>query len=123
MNEQLSDQFLENLAAPGEPIVPPQTATALLARIDAILDELYAMRQTVRQWADAESDASVNNADLVQEPVKKLVRDATEKITIASKTQHTDTPLTDSLFGAAGQGTWDEVYTNTEIVHMRFGEE
>ena len=51
MTEQLSDQSLENLAAPGGPTVSPQAAAALLARIDAVLDELYAMRQTVRQRA------------------------------------------------------------------------
>lgn len=123
MADQMSFQSLESVAANGGPIVPPQDAAALLARIDAILDELYAMRQTVRQWTDAESGASTHNADMVREPVKEFVRDNTERVARTSTIRYSDTPLTDSLFGAAGQGSWDEVYTNSEIVHMRFGEE
>ncbi len=122
MAEKMSIQSTETVAANGGSIVPTEEAVILLARIDAMLDELYAIRQTVRQWADAESDASVNNADVVREPVKELIRDTTERVTIASTTHHTVTPLTDSLFGAAGQGSWDEISPNAEIENLQFGE-
>lgn len=77
---------------------PPEDVRDVLARIDAMLDELYTLRQTVQGWQETHTDTSLT-------PVKK-----------------SDTPITDSLFGAAGKGNWDEVYSNAEIVHMQFGE-
>ena len=77
---------------------PPEDTRETLARIDAMLDELYILRQAVQGWQDTHTDTSLA-------PVKK-----------------SDTPITDSLFGAAGKGSWDEVYSNAEIVHMQFGE-
>ena len=137
MTEQLSDQSLENLAAPGGPTVSPQAAAALLARIDAVLDELYAMRQTVRQWADAESGASEDDS-LRETALAFSVRSAKRvRIAGASPAPVSVDPieaarlaaaslpegsLTRQLAGAAGQGTWDEMYSNAEITHMQFGE-
>lgn len=122
MAKRILGEQMDDAVTNGDPIVTPQDAANLLVRIDAILDELYAMRQTVRQWVDAGSDTSVNNSDVLREPAKDLIRDTAESVTIGSTIQHTDTPLTDSLFGAAGQGTLDEIYTNIEIANLQFGE-
>ena len=118
MAEQRSIQSMETVTANGGPIVPPPDAVILLARIDAILDELYAMRQTVREWVDMPG----GQADVMREPVEEIVRDTTEATRTPVATPHPDTSLTNELAGAAGQEKSDEIYSNAEITHMRFGE-
>ncbi len=110
-----------------QPTRSTQDAGELLTRIDAILDELYALREAVREWVAVKPDIAANDTQAVHEPVKELVPDASDMAATVFVMRRdetpSDTPLTDSLVGAAGKGTWDEVYTNAEIVHMRFGEE
>ena len=138
MTEQLSGQALENIAASGGPIVSPQEAAALLARIDAILDELYAMRQTVCQWVDAESGASED--DSLREtalafsvrPAKRgriaataptpVLVDPIEAARLAAASLPADS-LICQLAGSLGSGRPEYVYTNAEIDEMRFGDE
>lgn len=138
MTEQLSDQPLENVAAPGGPTVSPQAAAALLGRIDAILDELYAIRQTVRQWADAESDASKDDSlretalafsvtpakrvRIVATPPTPVSVDPIEAARLAAALLPADS-LVRQLAGSLGFGRSEYVYTNAEIDEMRFGDE
>lgn len=138
MAEQLSDQSLENVAAPGGPTVSPKAVADLLARIDAMLDELYAMRQTVRQWVDAESDASEDDSlretalTFSVRPAKKsriaatsptpVSADPTEAARLAAASLP-EGSLTRQLAGSLGSGLPEYVYTNAEIDEMRFGDE
>lgn len=138
MTEKLSGQSLENLTTPGGPTVSPQTAAALLARIDAILDELYAMRQTVRQWADTESDASKDSSlretalefsvtpakrvGIVATPPTSVSVDPIEAARLAAASLPADS-LVRQLAGSLGADRPEYVYTNAEIDEMRFGDE
>ncbi len=116
----------------------------VLVRIDALMDELYALRQVVRQWGQGPLDVSqfhsVQEQTLVVSPV------ATHSATlIISQPQSTSThnfptddphrevrlaiaalpmdSLTRQLAGSLGFGSADEIYTNAEIDEMRFGDE
>lgn len=138
MTKKLSDQSLENLATSGGPNVSPQAAAALLARIDAMLDELYVMRQTVRQWADAESDASEDDslretalafsartakgARIAAASSMPVSADQIEAARLAAASLPVDS-LTRQLAGSLGSGHPEYVYTNAEIDEMRFGDE
>jgi len=138
MTEQLSEQSLENLAASGGPNVSPRAAAVLLARIDAILDELYGIRQTVRQWADAESDASEDDslretalafparsakgARVAATSSTPVSADQIEAARLAAASLPADS-LIRQLAGSLGSGRPEYVYTNAEIDEMRFGDE
>lgn len=100
---------------------PPEDMRDVLARIDAMLDELYILRQAVQGWQDIHIDSSLMLSDALKESPKMAVFPPRE-VTAATPAKKSDTPITDSLFGAAGKGDWDEVYSNAEIVHMQFGE-
>lgn len=138
MAEKMSIQSTETVAANGGSIVPLQDAVILLARIDAVLDELYAMRQTVRQWADAESGASeddslretalafsVRSAKRVRiagaSPAPESV-DSIEAARLAAASLPANS-LIRQLAGSLGSGRPEYVYTNAEIDEMRFGDE
>lgn len=96
------------------------SAADVLARIDALLDELYALRIIVQRWQDAPNENSSAISHVLKEPAPTAAQ-MLEAEETASGGQ-SSTPLTDELFGAAGKGTWDEVYSNAEIVYMQFGE-
>ena len=123
MTAQTSNQPLEERPVNENVAVSPEEAATMLARIDAILDELYTMRQTVLGWMAAQPYTPAGGVNTVREPAREFVADAAGEMGMAPDIRRSDTPLTDFLAGAAGRGTWDEVYTNAEIVHMRFGEE
>lgn len=116
----------------------------VVARIDALLDELYALRQVVRQWG--EGPLVVSQFDSVQEKTLAVSPVATHSATLIisqaqSASTHnspTDDPhkevrlaiaalpmdsLTRQLAGSLGFGSADEIYTNAEIDEMRFGDE
>jgi len=101
--------------------VADASAADVLARIDALLDELYALRTIVQRWQDAPNENSSAISHMLKEPAPTASQTLEAEETASGG--HSSTPLTDELFGAAGKGTWDEVYSNAEIVHMQFGEE
>ncbi len=77
-----------------------QDAGELLTRIDAILDELYALREAVRELVQVEGDGSVDDSGAVREPVKELTHPQTNgSVTSAPSIVKFDVPLTYMWFG------------------------
>jgi len=125
-----------------QPARTTQDAGELLTRIDAILDELYALREAVREWTKNHSDErqidSLRETSLTVSPIfaqvvkvapatqrfreSVVADDPVEAAQLVTATLP-ETSLIRQLAGSLGPGSPDEIYTNAEIDEMRFGDE
>lgn len=130
--KQANDQKTVN----GSGMFSPQEAVALLARIDASLDELYALREYVRDRVGFQPNTP--QAELLRETVaeeaaisvpisqavsRKVASDERYEATRLAAAALPADSFVRQLSGSLGSGLPDVLYTNAEIDEMRFGDE
>lgn len=115
----MTEQTVEQTQNPADTTVDPEQIASVLARIDVLLDELYALRQVVLRWSASDPKTYAGGENVIHEAIAELVVESSQTVPTPDVKQASITPLTDAAIRTAAKAAWEKVYTNAEIAEMR----
>lgn len=115
----MTEQTVEQTQKPTDATLQPDQIADVLSRIDALLDELYALRQIVLHGTTSEPEIYAGDDNAIQESVAELAIESPQTVPTPQDEQAFITPMADAGVHTAAKAAWEKVYTNAEIADMR----